>query len=771
MRQPLRLPLAFLFLLAALSGCSRSAVLFSEPNARAHVATLATTIGSRPVGTPENARARAYIVDQLRLFGYEVRVQETDARRAEAGLTTRVSNVIAVRQGERREAVGLLSHYDSSPDAPGAADDAFGVAVSLEAARLLAAKPRKWTTFVLVTDGEEVGLMGAEALMTDREVTERLHAYVNVESVGSSTPSMLFEAGPANHWILEPWARHAPRPRGGSFAVEVYRRLPNDTDFSILRRHDIPGLNFAIVGDSYAYHTARDTAERLSDAALRNTGQNVVAIVDAMEQADITRRTSQSATYFDLAGATALAYSAAFDWIIGALAVLFGLAGWSRMTRFVISHDGASRWLLGLAWTLLAVAATIAAMIAAAWLLRAGREAYHPWYARPDRFLLMLIAVGVAAAWGMTRLGHWLPPRARAFRHPAVVWTYTLPVWMAAAIAASWLAPAAAYLWTLPLLVGGLLLTTVPPRSSLLVRVASLAILAVTATMWLRDAVELVRFAVAVLGRLPLVTPVFVFPALLAVIGLMIAPPFIASTASERPLLRPSIVTVVCLSALAVTAPLAYLAPAYTTAEPLRRDVRAFQDDGGAVSLWQVGSNEPGLDVAAGGPVNWTAGRMDQATTVPRALLRNPFVFSATALPLGGAPAEVTSFALREVTGGIEMAIAVAAREPGLAVAFVLPAGVTPARSSLPGALRSGRWTAVYIAPPADGVAFRASFAGVPPERLRDTRVAVTSARLPGGTGWQRLPDWLPQERTVWTARATWVLPNPAPLEPVPPLR
>ena len=38
---------------------------------------------------------------------------------------------------------------------------------------------------VLVTDGEEAGLMGAAALVTDREVTARLQAYINVEAIGS----------------------------------------------------------------------------------------------------------------------------------------------------------------------------------------------------------------------------------------------------------------------------------------------------------------------------------------------------------------------------------------------------------------------------------------------------------------------------------------------------------------------------------------------------------------------------------------------------------
>src|SRR3954471_4243404 len=90
--------------LAAAVACSRPSGVFSEANARAHVGMLAGTIGSRAVGTPANARAREYIVDQLRLAGFEVRVQEADARRPELGTTARVANIIATLPGSRREA-------------------------------------------------------------------------------------------------------------------------------------------------------------------------------------------------------------------------------------------------------------------------------------------------------------------------------------------------------------------------------------------------------------------------------------------------------------------------------------------------------------------------------------------------------------------------------------------------------------------------------------------------------------------------------------------
>ena len=191
--------------------------------------------------------------------------------------------------GARAEAIGLLSHYDSVPESPGAADDALGVAVSLEAARVLAARTdRTWTIFVLITDGEESGLMGAAGLMTDREVTSRLQAYINVEAAGSGGTANLFEAGPGNGWLIGPWARRAPHPRGASFGIEIYRRLPNDTDFTILARHGIPGLNFALVGDGYSYHTARDVPERLKPKTVRETGENVVAIATALDRVDVT---------------------------------------------------------------------------------------------------------------------------------------------------------------------------------------------------------------------------------------------------------------------------------------------------------------------------------------------------------------------------------------------------------------------------------------------------------------------------------------------------
>lgn len=772
-----------LMLVPVLSACGRSAGLFSERNARAHVEMLAGAIGSRPVGTEPNARARSYIVDQLRLYGYEVRVQETDARRAAAGVTTRVANIVAVLPGARTEAVGVLSHYDSRFDTPGAADDGFGVAVTLEAARVLAARSnRTWSTYILVTDGEEVGLMGAAGLMADRDVTDRLRAYINLEAIGSAGPAELFETGPGNGWIVRPWARHAPHPEGGSYAVAIYERLPNDTDFTILKRNGIPGLNFALVGDSYAYHTPRDTPDRLSDRALRAAGDNVVAIVTAFDGVDITQRTSAGATYFDIAGSAGVSYGPLVWWLSGAASLLLGALAWLKVTAAALRLGGAVRWLLTAVWSIVGLALAAATMAGATWVLRAAREVYHPWYARPGRLFLLLLVCGASVAWAVSRLGVWLPARAHGLRHPAMTWSVTLPLWMITASVAVWLAPDAAFLWTWPLLAAAVLLLVAPSRSTTAIRVASLVIAAVAATLWLPDTVEFLRFLVAVFGRLPIITPAFPYAAVIALAALVVAPPLIAALGATRPLLRPAMMTIACLIAIAATLAYAYVAPAYTREQPLRRSVRAIQDGQAQTATWEVASVEPGLDLLDGAPGGWALQNDAPAASLPVGRFPHPFVFRASGPALGEAPVRITEFTVAPVAAGSEILVSVVPEQAGLTLVFTLPPGLVPARSTLPGRDRAGRWAATYHAPPAEGVSWRASFGGIEPARLRNVWLMVSSGRMPGGEGWQQLPRWLPQERTVWSATAAWLVSldaarpsatrGPAvPLAPVPPLR
>ncbi len=291
-----------------MTGCAQDgSVPFDAARARAHVDTLARRIGSRPIGTPENRQAREYVAAALRDAGFAVRLQEADASDPRDGLTAHVVNVIATKDGPVRDAVALVSHYDSVPDGPGAGDDALGVATCLESGRVLAGLGLRHSLFVIVTDGEEVGLMGARAAVTDVDVAARVRTFLNFDGTGTAGPTLLFETGPGWGAPLSAWAKGAPTPTGASFGAEIYKRLPNDTDFTVFKTIGASGLNFAPVADSYAYHTDRDIAPRVEAGTLNHEIANTIATVRALDAMEWTRR-AEPPTFFDVFGTRAIVY-------------------------------------------------------------------------------------------------------------------------------------------------------------------------------------------------------------------------------------------------------------------------------------------------------------------------------------------------------------------------------------------------------------------------------------------------------------------------------
>ena len=132
------------------------------------------------------------------------------------------------------------------------------VAVLLEAARALRAGPPLRNDVVfLFTDGEECGLLGAQAFLRDDPWAYGVGVALNVDSPGSSSPLLMYETSRGNGRLVEQYLA-AGRPYGSSLMYEVSRRLPVVSDFRALTGHGIPGLSFGML-DGPAYdHTAYD---------------------------------------------------------------------------------------------------------------------------------------------------------------------------------------------------------------------------------------------------------------------------------------------------------------------------------------------------------------------------------------------------------------------------------------------------------------------------------------------------------------------------------
>jgi hypothetical protein len=508
----------------------------------------------------------------------------------------------------------------------------------------------------------------------------------------------------------------------------------------------------------------------LSDQTLRYSGENVVEVVERLDALDLRTRSTADATYFDIGQTVAVSWGPVLAWLTALAALLCGTVAWFKALGHSVRLLGIWRWILQVVWAILGVALVSGSMIGTTWALRTGRAVYHPWYARPDRLFFLLLCVGALAGWLVARAGAWLPARAKGPRHPLVAWSLALPVWIVLCGTGAAIAPSAGFLWSLPLLIAGIGLLAVPAASVPAVRAISVVVLAVAGTLWLRDTIELMRFMVCVLGRLPIVTPAFVYAALMLACGAIVVPPFVSAAAATQPIVRPSAITAILLVAVATTAGLEYASPAYTYAQPQRRHARVLIEPSATTATLEVGAIEPGLDLDAGAPGGWSRTTDAPSGSVPWPRMPLPFVFRTTAPAPGAAPATVSSFSLTPVAGGTELSMTVVPQTPGLTVLFMLPRGLQPARTNLPGRSVGDRWQATFVAIPTEGLTWRASFRKGREADLADARAVVVSHRYPGGAGWQSLPAWLPQDRAVWTMTVAWAL-SPAPIAPVPALR
>ena len=485
------------------------------------------------------------------------------------------------------------------------------------------------TLMVLVTDGEESGLMGAVALVGDREVSERLRAYLNLEALGPSGLPVLFES--SDGLLVDGWRRAAPWPRGTSYATEIYKRLPNDTDFTILNARGIRGLNFATIGSSAVYHTARDTPDRVPRRTLRRSIENAVAIVRELDRGNLETGASGDRVFFDVLNLVALAYSMSAARLVALAALLLALGAWIKLIVDARRRGLVARLAMTAAWSLVGGVLIVSLMLGLTSTLRVVSGTLHPWYAHPDRFLALLAFAVLGGVSLLLRAGSLLPRWLQGSADARIVWSIALPVWALLAAGLEVVAPAASYLWVIPLLAAGISLLLAPAGSPALLRVGSLVVLVVAGALWIRDVHVLHGFVVEQMARLPLVAPAFIYVVLPAAAAVMLVPPGLASFHSETTVVRAWMhrATLVAASLCAVAT---FIAPAYSFDRPLRRFVRYVHDEAAGGATWEVGSLESDLGLEATDmtpqgwePVDalvcceWRLARPANAIRVPRA--------------------------------------------------------------------------------------------------------------------------------------------------------
>lgn len=626
----------------------------AEFSGRRSQAVLSRLVGDgtpHPIGSAANDSVRARVLAELEQLGYKPEVQ-TGFACDEYGSCATAKNVVARLEGKESDAAVLVAaHYDSVPAGPGASDDGAGTATLLEIARALKSLPQpRHSIILLIDDGEEAGLLGARVFVDQHRWATEVRAVVNVDTRGTSGPSLLFETGSANEWIVRLYAKVAKHPATSSLFYTVYKQFPNDTDFTIFKAAGYQGANFAYIGDVVHYHTPLDNFENANASSLQHDGENALPILLALANAELSNLAQKDAVFFDLfehwtiwwpsSWSLAMAIAAAvvllleIGWLIykkrlSPSAYLWGVLGWLA----IVIVTGALGWILQL-------------------IVRKAGATPVEWIAHPLALQIAFWSLGLALVSSLgLAFGRWTGPVGLW----AGVWTW----WALFSVVIAWHTPGISYLFLVPAGVAAIVGIPFAVQKGESDKVANWTAILPLATA------AIVGFAPLLMLYDALGSSAFAAIALLT--GLVLTPlsPICAESRSVHGLSRIALPSAAIFSTI-LAAFIAIVVPTYSAKAPERVNLEYWQDGDTGKSQWMVrpasGRLQEPLRVAT------TFRRMDKG---PFPWSGNP-VFLADAPSLDGLAAPTFTILESSVAGDTRSYRALLRSERGAPDASVL---------------------------------------------------------------------------------------------------
>ena len=260
---------------------------------------LAEEYPDRITGSEGARRAAEYLRTEFRNRGYQV--TDNTFTMWLRGQRVEGHNVIAEIPGQTSESVAVIAHYDGQTTSHQAAEDnASGVGVMLELARVLRDQPRHRGLIFVATDAEEWGMIGARAL-TGFFHSQSTTAVISIDYLNRGrAPALGIDCGGQLGGYTPLWLRQLLVEAGEAQRVEVAepgaawewveRALEvSAQDQGPLVRAGIPALNISTLTKGYAasrrrYHSTEDVFRDFDPQSFRMLGATVEQAVDALDR-------------------------------------------------------------------------------------------------------------------------------------------------------------------------------------------------------------------------------------------------------------------------------------------------------------------------------------------------------------------------------------------------------------------------------------------------------------------------------------------------------
>ncbi|MFA9274236.1 MAG: M28 family peptidase [Candidatus Aquirickettsiella gammari] len=404
-----------------------------------------------PVGSLAHDAVRDYLLAEIKAMGLEPQIHNSFASFEKGKSSGQVQNIVVrlpgrnAAQDQTKKALLLVAHYDAVPNSFGAGDDGVSVISILQTLRVLKSQaPLANDVICLLSDAEEVGLLGAAGFAKDHAWMKDVGMLLNFDNRGNAGPVLMFEPSAGNGQLITGLAQAVPGVISNSMMYEVYKALPNDTDFTVFRKQGIPGLNFAMIQNISSYHTRYDRSELISPASQQQQGEMMLSLVRHFGNQDLTQLIADDHVYFSFPLLGLLHYPAAYALPIALLISALGIACFWLARRNGQVRSVAT---LGASFGLLLAMLAIGFLVQQAWNLV---FKFYPAYLEmhdqdTGHFYLLGVLLLSALGFGLIQryLSRWI--RVQEWAYGAAL------IWIVLMLATSARFPGASFLFTWPL--------------------------------------------------------------------------------------------------------------------------------------------------------------------------------------------------------------------------------------------------------------------------------------------------------------------------------
>ena len=280
---------------------ARLATAFNGERALEHVRKQ-VEFGPRPPGSPELAKTREYIINELKSSGAAVKTDEFTSATPQGD--KKMVNITGEIPGESKDVIIIASHYDSKYFKDmvfvGANDPGASVGTLLELGRVLMTTKPKFTYWLVFFDGEEAfcenwddcgkpdapdntyGSRRYVEQLRSKSELERVRALILLDMMGYKELELGRDTL-STKWLQDILWQTARELGHKSYFVDRPEGVGGD-DHEAFLRAGVPSVDLIQLNGYPYWHRADDTLDKVSAKSMKIVGDVVSASLPRIEE-------------------------------------------------------------------------------------------------------------------------------------------------------------------------------------------------------------------------------------------------------------------------------------------------------------------------------------------------------------------------------------------------------------------------------------------------------------------------------------------------------